>query len=176
MTNKVVTCLKPLDTGLAPSFVIGLGYLRDEEKCYTDYILVWFLEKQQLGLVYNYPKELQDDSDEECNEDESLASRAGEAEDTEERERQQSRASARKGSFIGVDFAFSMAVLEGDFRFEDGEDPANELQIQLDQDITFYLQPFAYQGFRVEDACRYEGVIRPMCRDLLMRYEEASSM
>ena len=146
--SKVVTCLRPLDDNVDPTFIIGLGKV--EGSTATDFILVWFLEKQKLGLVYDYTKPLENE-EEMAEEDVILAWEA--------------RNDKLKGEFVGCGLPFSMATLEGDYRFEDGKDPEQELSIQLDQGTTFSLEPFAYEGFSVEDACRHQGVMRPVSDD-----------
>ena len=156
VTSNVVTCLRPLDSNALPSLVIGLGLIRDLGDSNTDFILVWFLDQGKLGLVYDYTKPIYDDDDDDDGVDEEDLNPS-------------KRTERLKGSFIGVDVEFSMATLEGDFHFGDGQDPERELQVQLGDNIMFDLRPFAYDGFEVEDACRYQGVIQPFCTDLLRR-------
>ena len=152
MCSRVVTCLRPLDPDEPPTFTIGLGNLRDKNGQTTDFILVWFLDKAQLGLVFDYTLRETIDEDVEIDDPNSIG-----------------HASKLKSSFNDFDCYFSLATLDGDFRFGDGTDPEKELTTQLEGDITLYLNPFAYQGFRVEDACRHEGVIQEFSKDLFLQ-------
>lgn len=139
--------------------MIGLGNLIDAQGDDTRFILVWFLDMKTLGLVYDYMKRCDKHSDRDSDDD---------CDDYTDNE---SHAEHLHGSFAGAGAAFSIATLEGQYRLGDGQDPDTEISTQLDQDITLYVNPIAYKGFLVEDACRTQGVIKPISRQLL---EEAT--
>ena len=146
--------------------MIGLGYLRTNANRNTDFALVWFLDARKFGIVYDYTRPLFDDD---------MPTGSELEEETDQDADPHMRANALIGSFVGVDVKFSLGTLEGDYSLGDGKDPDGELQRQLDADITFYLEPFAYKGFRVEDACRHGNVIQAMSQDLLMEAAHGSS-
>lgn len=152
VTSKVVTCLRPRDANVDPSLMIGLGRLLDSERSSMPFILVWFLDKAKLGVVYDYTETVFGNSDIEFEEHDL-----------------EHHTNTYKASFPGVGFEFSLATLDGDFQLGDGKDPEKEWKTQLEGDITLYLNPFVYTGFKIEDACRTEGVIRPFSKELLWR-------
>lgn len=143
--SNVVTCLR-LPDGPAVS-TIGLGFLRDLSNRSTGFFLVWLLTSQKYGIVYDYTHRRYD-SDESDTEDFNYDYRR---------------------EVVDPGVRFSIATLEGDYRLGDGQDPQKELATQLDQDITFFIKPFAYNGFKVEDACRYQGVIQPLDKDIVAK-------
>lgn len=148
--STVVTCLRPLDSDVVPTFSVGLGRLLDKNGHSTHFILAWLLDKATLGLVYNYTESLLSDEEVELG-DPNYARRL------------------LTGHFPGVEREFSLATLDGDFRLGDGIDPEKELLSQLEADITLYLNTFAYDGFRVEDACRFHGVIQEFSKELMLQ-------
>lgn len=112
-----------------------------------------------LGLVYDYMQCYDSNSDGDSDDD------------VDDYTGNESYAKQLYGSFAGAGAKFSIATLEGQYRLGDGQDPDTEILTQLDQDITFYVNPITYGGFLVEDACRTQGVIKPISQRLL---EEAT--
>lgn len=155
VTPKTVTCLRSGDFEFSPTFTIGLGCLIDQNSKFTKFILVWFLDKKKFGLAYNYVLRT---SDEEISDEDDYSS--------------ENRTGKMKASLVDAEVIFSLAILEGDYCLRDGKDPESEMSTQLDQDITFYLNPFAYNGFLVEDACRHQGVIQALDKELLIQVSD----
>ena len=151
----VVNCLKPLDSDVVAQFTIGLGTLWDDNTP-TFFALVWFLDQQKLGIICDYTSPGPPESC--CDMGSYDSEEGGWIVDT----------SMLKHSFAGVQGKLSMALLEGDYRLMDGQEPQRELEEQLNGDTTFSLEPFAYQGFDIEDACRYKGDIQPMEKEAFM--------
>lgn len=152
----MVTCLKPLDG--EPRLIIVLGLLTTDSRGSIGLVLVWFLAEKQYGVVFDYTDPPEIDIDEQS--DGSTHDDITQDDITHEDYRRR---------LVDDDIEFSMAILDGQYRLGDGRDPEAELATQEDQDITFALIPFAFKGFSVEDACRYQGVIQPLEQDVLMK-------
>ena len=109
--------------------------------------LVWFIDQKKLGLMYDYSVVADDQGE-----------RYGEG---------------LKGTFPGVEREFSLATLEGSLP---GVDEGSSLAMldwifrfggahQDQAQHAFRVEPFAFQGFSIEDPCRHKGVIQPCNAD-----------
>ena len=151
--GEIVSCVRPLDEGPV-SFIIGLGALVDSfTECDTFFNLVWFLNQQKLGIVYDYtlPRPADPEWEEELDPDFDP------------------EIDPKTLKYTLEEITFSMATLKGDYQLLDGRNPIKESQQQLECDVVFELEPFAFQGFHIEDACRYKGIIQSMEKETLMQ-------